>query len=178
MRQFLLAAVSALTLAAAAPALAQDAITDAELARFAGAMEQIQAVVASAQGAEQQQAAMAAAVEASGLEVDRFNAISSAVSNDPVVRARVALATAPESPAGSVGAGVSDQEAAQFARALIAVQALSESGAAGEDLQRQMVEAITASGLELERFNAISAATAEDERLRARIGVEQARAGA
>lgn len=177
MRQFILAAVSALTLAIAAPALAQDAVTDAELTSFAGAMERIQAVTASGGTPEEQQAAMADAVEASGLEISRFNAISSAVSNDAVVRARIAVLTAPESPAGSVGAGVTDQEAAQFAEALADIRAVSESGATGDDQQRRMAEAITEAGLELERFNAISAATGDDERLRARIALESARAG-
>lgn len=178
----LAAAVSAAALMlAAAPALAQDAgITDAELAQFAGAMQRMQSVMAQVQGGaptDEQQAEMADAVESSGLEISRFNAISQSVSTDPVTRARIEVATAPESPAGSVGAGVSDDEAAQYARAEIEVRAVAASGAPAEEQQARMAAAITGAGLDLERFNAIAGATAADERLRARIAVERARAG-
>ncbi|EGF96097.1 hypothetical protein BDIM_29440 [Brevundimonas diminuta ATCC 11568] len=40
-----------------------------------------------------------------------------------------------------------------------------------------MAAAIQNSGLEIERFNAISAATAQDEHLQARIALAQARQG-
>ena len=81
--------------AAPAPAAA-DSITEAELAQFATAMAAVQPIAAAAGGAPsaEQQAAMAAAIQASGLQLERFNAISGAVSQDERLRARVALADA------------------------------------------------------------------------------------
>ena len=46
-----------------------------------------------------------------------------------------------------------------------------------EEQQAQMAAAIENSGLDIERFNAISSATAEDEHLRARIALAQTRQG-
>lgn len=59
-------------------------------------MGRLQTIAQAAGGSPtaEQQAAMAAAVEGSGLEVDRFNAISTALSQDAALRARVALADA------------------------------------------------------------------------------------
>ena len=130
--------------------------TDAELAAFAGAMERMQTVAQQVQGGQptpEQQAEMAAAVEASGLEIDRFNAISQAVSTDPVLQARIGVASTTPSPAGSVGAGVTDAEAGQFAAA------------------------IEVSGLTLDRFNEISGAIGQDRHLQARVGLAAARSG-
>lgn len=184
----LAAAVSAAALAlAATPALAwQDApgasasaeISDAELAQFAQSMERIQSVMSQVQGGaptEAQQAEMAAAVEAAGLDIVRFNAISQAVSTDEVTRARIEVATAPESPAGSLGAEITDEELARYARAEIGARAAAAAG--GEDQATRMAQAVTDAGVDLERFNAISTATTSDPRLSARIAVERARAG-
>lgn len=197
MRTSLIAAVScaALLTVAAAPALAltpvasgsgaavavSDSITDEELRSFATAMEAIEPIAAAISGGAptaEQQAAMAAAIEASGLALDRFNTISTAVSTDPVVRARVALATTQPSPAGSPAAAVTDAEVEQFAVAMAAVQPIAQSlnGAAPTaDQQAEMAAAISGSGLALERFNAISAAVTGDAHLRARLAVADAR---
>ncbi|MGX1745788.1 MULTISPECIES: DUF4168 domain-containing protein [unclassified Brevundimonas] len=167
---------------AAAPAAAGDP-TDAELAQFAAAMKTVQSVAASVQNGtptEEQQAQMAGAVQNSGLAVERFNAISAAVSADPVLQARAAVAGAAPSAPGSVGAGVTDAEAGQFAVAMAEISGIARAlnGAQpNEEQQAQMAAAIQNSGLDIERFNAISAATAQDEHLQARIALAQARQG-
>ena len=179
----------------AAPALAQDAATsppaaapapagepsDAELAQFAAAMKTVQSVAATVQNGtptEDQQAQMAAAVQNSGLAVERFNAISAAVSGDPVLQARAAVAGTTPSAPGSVGASVTDAEAGQFAAAMGEISGIARAlnGAQpNAEQQAQMASAITDAGLEIERFNAISAATGQDAHLQARIALAQAR---
>lgn len=167
---------------AAAPAAAGEP-TDAELTQFAAAMKTVQSVAATVQNGtptEDQQAQMAAAVQNSGLAVERFNAISAAVSADPVLQARAAVAGAAPSAPGSVGAGVTDAEAGQFAVAMAEISGIASAlnGAQpNAEQQAQMAAAIQNSGLDIERFNAISGATAQDERLRARIALAQARQG-
>jgi hypothetical protein len=197
MRTSIFAAVScaALLAAAAAPAVAapsgapaqamaapaSDSISDAELRSFVTAMQAIEPIAAAVSGGTpnaEQQGQMAAAIEASGLELDRFNAISTAVSNDPVLRARANLAVTEPSPAGSPGASVTDTEVEQFVVAMAAVRPIAESlnGAAPTaEQQAEMAAAIQASGLALDRFNAISGAVAQDPHLRARLGVADAR---
>jgi len=188
MRIALLAAVSALAFAApAAAALAQEpapaaagqAVADAELARYAAAEDGVRAVQAQVQGqiTAEQQAAMVAAIEGAGLTLERFNAISQAVQGgDEILAARLAVARAPASPAGSVGAVATDAELGQFATAMAAVRPIAAqlNGAAPTaEQQAAMAEAIASSGLELERFNAISAALAADPRLQARVALAE-----
>lgn len=194
MRTSLIAAAScaALLTAFAAPALAapsmpapavaiSETITDEELRSFAAAMEAIEPIAAAVAGGTptaEQQTQMAAAIEASGLALERFNVISTAVSTDPVVRARVALATTEPSPAGSAAAAVTDAEVDQFVVAMAAVQPIAEAlnGAApSAEQQAQMAAAIAGSGLALDRFNAISGAVSQDAHLRARMAVADAR---
>ena len=60
-------------------------------------MAAVQPIAESLNGAApsaEQQAAMAAAITGSGLELERFNAISGAVSQDAHLRARMAVADA------------------------------------------------------------------------------------
>lgn len=190
MRFTLLAAASVLAFAAApavaaaapvAAVVAQQDVTDAELASYAAAEEGVRAVQAQVQGqiTAEQQAAMVEAIEGAGLTLDRFNAISQAVqAGDEVLAARLAVARAPESPAGSVGATASDAELGQFAAAMTAVRPIAEqlNGAAPTaEQQTAMAEAIASSGLALERFNAISAALPSDPRLQARVALAAAR---
>lgn len=190
---FLAVSCVALATLAAAPALAaslspapaliaadSDSISDDELRSFAAAMEAVQPIAEAAGSAPtaEQQAQMAAAIEASGLALERFNAISTAVSTDPVVRARAELAATDPSPAGSAAASVTDAEVDQFGVAMAAVQPIAEAlnGAApNAEQQAQMAAAIEASGLPLERFNAISGAVSQDAHLRARLAVADAR---
>jgi len=173
-------AVAAPAAPAAAVVVRQD-VSDAELSQYAAAEEGVRAVQAQVSGdiTAEQQAAMVAAIEASGLTLERFNAISQAVqAGDEVLAARLAVARAPESPAGSVGATASDAELGQFAAAMAAVRPIAAelNGAAPTDEQQAaMAEAITSSGLELERFNAISAALSGDERLQARVALAEVR---
>ena len=188
MRIALLAAVSALAFAApAAAALAQEpapaaagqAVADAELARYAAAEDGVRAVQAQVQGqiTAEQQAAMVAAIEGAGLTLERFNAISQAVQGgDEILAARLAVARAPASPAGSVGAVATDAELGQFATAMAAVRPIPaqlDGAAPTAEQQAAMAEAIASSGLELERFNAISAALAADPRLQARVALAE-----
>lgn len=194
MRNSLLAALScaALATAVAAPAFAlpagapsvrlaeTDAISDVELHSFVSAMEAVRPIAAAAGSTPtaEQQVEMAAAIEASGLDLNRFNAISVAVSSDPVVRARAELAAIAPSPAGSPAAAVTDAEVEQFVMAMAAVRPISESlnGAAPTaDQQAEMASAIESSGLGLLRFNAISGAVSGDAHLRARLAVADAR---
>ncbi|MFN3537751.1 MAG: DUF4168 domain-containing protein [Brevundimonas sp.] len=166
----------------AAPGATGD-FTNQELAAFAGAMGQLQTLAQQVQGGQptpEQQAEMAAIVEASGLEIDRFNAISQAVSTDAVLQARVAVAATTPSAEGSVAAGVTDAEAGQFAAAMTAVQPIAQAlnGAApSAEQQAQMASAIEASGLTLERFNEISGAIGQDQHLQARVALAAAQAG-
>jgi len=179
-----LAFAAAPAVAAAAPvaaAVAQQDVTDAELASYAAAEEGVRAVQAQVQGqiTAEQQAAMVEAIEGAGLTLDRFNAISQAVqAGDEILAARLAVARAPESPAGSVGATASDAELGQFAAAMASVRPIAEqlNGAAPTaEQQTAMAEAIASSGLALERFNAISAALPSDPRLQARVALAAAR---
>ncbi|SFS35461.1 DUF4168 domain-containing protein [Brevundimonas viscosa] len=189
MRFAFLAAASVLAFAAApavaAPAVpaavVQQDVTDAELASYAAAEEGVRAVQAQVQGqiTAEQQAAMVAAIEGAGLTLDRFNAISQSVqAGDEILAARLAVARAPESPAGSVGATATDAELGQFATAMAAVRPIAAqlNGAAPTaEQQAAMAEAIASSGLALERFNAISGALAADQRLQARVALAAAR---
>ena len=190
MRFTLLAAASVLAFAAApavaaaapvAAVVAQQDVTDAELDSYVAAEEGVRAVQAQVQGqiTAEQQAAMVAAIEGAGLTLDRFNAISQAVqAGDEILAARLAVARAPESPAGSVGATASDAELGQFAAAMASVRPIAEqlNGAAPTaEQQTAMAEAIASSGLALERFNAISAALPSDPRLQARVALAAAR---
>ena len=141
----------------------------------------ISEAVQGGQPTAEQQAEMASIVQNSGLAIERFNAISAAVSADPVLQARTAVAGATPSAAGSVGASVTDAEAGQFADAMAKVsviaQALNGAQPTAEQ-QAEMAAAIQGAGLELERFNAISGAVSQDEHLRARIALAAAQAGA
>ena len=81
---------------APAPGAAAADVTDAELAQFATAMVKMREIAPAAGAAPtaEQQAEMAATVEGSGLAVERFNAIATAISQDANLQARVALADA------------------------------------------------------------------------------------
>lgn len=195
MRFVLAAAVSiaALTTLSATPtaaapaavlaAVQSDSVSDAEVTQFATAMKAVMAVNAQVQNGTptaEQQAAMATAIEGAGLTIDRFNAISAQVSTDRVLNARLDLARTEPSPAGSVGAGVTDAEIEQFTKAMADIRPISQAlaGAApSAEQQAAMSAAITDSGLTLERFNAVSAATSRDAHLRARIALADVKAG-
>lgn len=188
MRFSLIAAVSAVALlggaaqaSAAAPTTTAAQATqysDAQLQAFATAMTAVRAASptdGSAPTAEQQ-AAMAAAIEAAGMDINSFNALATAVSSDETLQARLQVFSTPESPAGSVAASVTDAEVAQFSAAMAAVRAAAPAGGAAPTAEQQaaMASAVSSSGLELERFNAISTAVSSDDRLRARLAVADA----
>ena len=166
-------------LAEEAAATADAAVTDAQLESFAAAMEKVRQISAEVQGGtptDEQQAAMAAAIEGAGLDIAVFNAISSQVSSDPVMRARVALATAADPAPGSVAAGVSEDEVTKFSAAMVQIRSVASGGGTPTpEQQTAMAQAVEASGLGVERFNAISSAVSSDEHLRARVQLADAR---
>lgn len=192
MRIPLFAAVSAVALMAgaaqAAPApvtpaaaVAQDpGYSDDELKKFGTAMEQLSGISAQIQGGTptaEQQAEMAAIVENSGLTIERFNAISQAVSGDAVLQARMAVVMTPPSPEGSVGASVTDQEVEQFSSAMGRIQEIAagiEGGAPTAGQQAEMAAVVEGSGLTIDRFNAISTAVSQDRALQARMRLADA----
>lgn len=196
MRLSLIAAVSAAALmgvaahaSAAAPMTTVTSVTaiqaveysDAQLEAFASAMTAVRAAAPTDGSAPntEQQAAMAAAIDASGLEITSFNALATAVSTDPVLQARLAVLDTPESAPGSVAAGVTDAEVAQFGAAMVQVRAAAPTDGAAPSTEQQaaMASAVSASGLELERFNAIATAVSTDARLRARLALADAKGG-
>lgn len=182
MRLTLIAAVSAAAVLSAAPALAaQTDYSDAQLEAFASAMVEVRAA-APADGSAptpEQQAAMASAVEASGLTPDSFNALAATVSTDTVLQARLALLDAPEPAAGSVSAGVSDAEVTQFTSAMVNVRAAAPTDGSSPTPEQAtaMAAAVTASGLSTDRFNEIATAVSQDAHLRARVQLADAQRG-
>lgn len=190
MRLTMIAAVSAVAMmggsaqaSAAAPltvAAQATEYSDAQLQAFGTAMTAVRAASptdGSAPTAEQQ-AAMASAIEAAGMDITTFNALATAVSTDEVLQARLAVFATPESPAGSVAASVTDAEVGQFAAAMTAVRAAGPAAGATPTAEQQaaMAAAVSSSGLALDRFNAISNAVSTDERLRARLELAAAKA--
>lgn len=158
-------------------------VTDAQLEAFAAAMVKVREISAGVQNGTpttEQQAGMAAAIEASGLGITQFNAISTQVSADPVMRARLAVASAPESAAGSVAAGVSDAEVEKFSAAMVKMREVAPAAGATPtaDQQAAMAGVLEASGLEIARFNEIATAVSSDAHLRARVELADARRGA
>lgn len=114
---------------------------------------------------------MAAAIETSGLTVESFNAISTAISSDPVLVARIGVLKAPQPAAGSVAASVTDAELTQFVTAMGQIKTVTDAVAGGEptpEQSAQMTAAVEGSGLEVERFNAIATAVSSDPSLQAR----------
>jgi len=188
MRLTLIAAVSAAALlggavqaSAAAPLTTTAQATeysDSQLQAFGTAMAAVRAAAPTDGTAPntEQQAAMAAAVASSGMDIAAFNALATAVSTDEVLQARLAVFATPESAAGSVGASVTDAEIAQFGAAMVAVRAAAPTGGAAPTTEQQaaMASAVSASGLALDRFNAIAGAVGSDSRLRARLELADA----
>jgi hypothetical protein len=178
--------------AAPAPAVAaapadDSTFTDAELRQYDAAITRVRVVSDALNGAQptpEQQAEMAAAVQESGLEVVRFNAISTAAAESPVVNARINALKAPAPAAGSVAAGVSEAELTRFTQAMVKIRAVTanvQNGQATPEQSAQLTAAVEGSGLAVDRFNAIATAVSQDAGLRARaelIGAQQQEAGA
>lgn len=165
---------SGATVAPQAAAAAE--FSDADLRAFATAMGEMQTVAAAVEGTPtaEQQATMAASVQNSGLAIERFNTISTAVSADPVLRARIGVVMTPAPAAGSVAAGITDAELGMFAAAMGKVKTVADSvenGTPTADQQAEMAAAVQNSGLDITRFNAIATAVSQEERLRARIAL-------
>jgi len=171
----------------AAPALGAAEFTDEELRKYDVAITRVRAVSDTLNGAQptpEQQAEMAAAVQESGLEVVRFNAISNAAAESPVINARINAMKAPKPAPGSVAAGVSDAELRQFVEAMTKIRAVTanvQNGQATPEQSAQLTAAVEGSGLAVDRFNAVATAVSQDAGLRARaelIGARQQEAGA
>ena len=165
-----------------APAPAPGGFTDQELKKFDDAMAQVRAVSDTLNGAQptpEQQAQMASAIQDSGLEVTRFNAISTAVSSDPELAARIAvLNTAPPAP-GTPAASVTDDELTRYVTAMTQIRAVTaevENGQATPEQSAQLTAAVQGSGLEVERFNAIAQVVSQDDYLQAKAQLIGARA--
>lgn len=173
--------------AAPAPAAAPAAVpaaggfTDDELKKFDDAMAQVRAVSSTLNGAQptaEQQARMAAAVQNSGLEVTRFNAISTAVSADPVLAARIAVLNTPAPAPGTPAAGVTDDELTRYVTAMTQIRAVTaevENGQATPEQSAQLTAAVQGSGLEVERFNTIAQVVSQDAHLQAKAELIDAR---
>lgn len=166
----------------AATTPAPGGFTDQELKKFDDAMAQVRAVSDTLNGAQptpEQQAQMAAAIQGSGLEVTRFNAISTAVSADPELAARIAvLNTAPPAP-GTPAASVTDDELTRYVTAMTQIRAVTaevENGQATPEQSAQLTAAVQGSGLEVERFNAIAQVVSQDDYLQAKAQLIGARA--
>ena len=165
-----------------APAPAPGGFTDQELKKFDDAMAQVRAVSDTLNGAQptpEQQAQMASAIQDSGLEVTRFNAISTAVSADPELAARIAvLNTAPPAP-GTPAASVTDDELTRYVTAMTQIRAVTaevENGQATPEQSAQLTAAVQGSGLEVERFNTIAQVVSQDDYLQAKAQLIGARA--
>ncbi|WP_395944500.1 hypothetical protein [Brevundimonas sp.] len=182
------AQAQAQTAPAAAPAAAEaSTFTDEELRQYDSAITRVRAVSDALNGAQptpEQQAEMAAAVQESGLEVVRFNAISTAAAESPVVNARINALKAPAPVAGSVAAGVTEAELTQFTQAMVKIRAVTatvQNGQATPEQSAQLTAAVEGSGLAVDRFNAIATAVSQDAGLRARaelIGAQAQEVGA
>lgn len=166
---------------AAAPAAAPTEFTDLQLKQYGDAITKVRAVSDTLNGAQptpEQQAEMAAAVQNSGLDVEAFNAISTAVAVDPVLTARVELASATPPAAGSPAAGVTDDELNRFVTAMTQIRAVTagvQNGQATPEQSAQLTAAVQGSGLEVERFNAIAQVVSQDKYLQAKAALAGAR---
>jgi hypothetical protein len=189
-RTFLAVAVSAVaafgavaTVAQAQPAPAAStgaSVTDTEIAAYARALGRVTEISRALNGAaptEAQRGEMVKAVTDAGLTAERFNAIATATASDPVLKARIGVAVTPASPAGSVGAGVSDAELSNFAKAMKDIRAIGASNPPTADQVKAQQEAVKNAGLTAERFNAISTASSIDQHLRARLSLAEAKLG-
>lgn len=176
------AALTAVSAAQAQPAPAATAtqFSDAELAQYGKALKTVSQLSASLNGAQPTEAQandMRKAVTDAGLTAERFNEIATAAQGDAVLKARIAVAAATPSPAGSPGAGVSDAEATSFVKAMAAITAVGAGENPTADQQKAQQEAVKSAGLSAERFNAIATAARADEHLRARLALAKAKLG-
>lgn len=166
----------------ATTAASSDTISDERLAAFNTAMARMRGVteaVGTGTPTPAQQAEMAAAIEASGLGIEQFNAVSTSVSSDPVLQARLAVMNAPQPASSSVAAAVTDAEVDQFSAAMVRIRAMAPTDGATPTAEQQaeMASTVEASGLARERFNAIATAVSQDANLRARVRLADARRG-
>lgn len=174
------AAVTA-PVAAPAPATAPASFTDDELVKFDDAMTKVRAVSDTLNGAQptpDQQAQMAAAVQDSGLEVTRFNALSSAVAADPVLAARIRVVNAAAPAPGTPAAAVTDDELGRFVTAMTQIRAITaqvQNNQATPEQSAQLTAAVEGSGLPVDRFNTLSQLVSQTPYLQAKAELAGAR---
>lgn len=167
---------------AAVSAPATEAVSNERLVAFNTAMTRMRGIaeaVGTGTPTAAQQTEMAAAVEASGLGIEQFNAISTSVSSDAILQARLAVLSARAPAAGSVAASVTDAEVDQFSATMVRMRSIAPAAGTTPTAEQQteMASTVQASGLDVERFNAIAMAVSEDEKLRARVRLADARRG-
>ena len=164
-----------------APPADASTFTDAELKQFDAAITRVRVVSDALNGAQptpEQQAEMAAAIQESGLEVTRFNAISTAVSGDPVLAARIRVLKATPPAPGAPAAGVTDDELSRYVTAMTQIRAVTaevQNGQATPEQSAQLTAAVQGSGLAVERFNAIAQVVSQNEYLQAKAELIDAR---
>ncbi|MBX7249201.1 MAG: DUF4168 domain-containing protein [Caulobacteraceae bacterium] len=155
-------------------------VTDAEVAKYAKAIVKVAELSRALNGAQPtdaQKAEMMAAVTSNGLTLERFQSIGAATQTDKVLKARILVAAAPPSPAGSIGAAVTDAETVQFARAIKAIKAMNPSQTPTPEEENRQKAAITATGMTVDRFQAILTASTTDQKLHARLSLAVAKLG-
>lgn len=168
------AALAAVSVAHAQPAPAATAsqFSDADVRAYAKALTKVSDMSKALNGAqptEAQRTDMVKAITDAGLTVEKFNAIATAAANDTGLKARISIFATPDSPAGSVGASVTDAEAMNYAKAMKGIRAVAVSTPPTAAEQAAQQKAVTDAGLTIERFNAMSQAASTDLHLRARI---------
>ena len=175
------AATAPVAAPATAPATAPASFTDDELMKFDDAMTKVRAVSDTLNGAQptpEQQAQMAAAVQDSGLEVTRFNALSSAVAADPVLAARIRVVNAAAPAPGTPAAAVTDDELGRFVTAMTQIRAITaqvQNNQATPEQSAQLTAAVEGSGLPVDRFNTLSQLVSQSPYLQAKAELAGAR---
>ena len=165
----------------AAPMASSTTFTDDELKKFDDAMAKVRAVSDTLNGAQptpEQQAQMAAAVQDSGLEVTRFNALSSAVAADPVLAARIRVVNAAAPAPGTPTAAVTDDELGRFVTAMTQIRAITaqvQNNQATPEQSAQLTAAVEGSGLPVDRFNTLSQLVSQSPYLQAKAELAGAR---
>ena len=120
--------------------IAQDSeVSDADMKLFASAFQQVQAVN------QQVQNKMVGAIQAEGLDIQKFNEIQQA------------------SQAEGEESDISEEDMAKYQKSIQAIQAVQQ------EAQQQMKKAIEESGLAVEKYQNIMRAVQEDPAIQAKL---------
>lgn len=156
----------------AAPAPAADAqagFSPEEITAYAKAAMRISDIQKDAAlNEEQRQKEMSAAVNNSGLAVDRFNAISQASQSDPAVKKRISTAITDLRMQNQPP--FTDEDIANYAHAALKVNEIQTATTmTPQQKQAQITAVIQQSGLDVIRFNALSKESQADPELQKRV---------